>query len=320
MSTAIAPVTLAAIYRQACRLDVEAFKPGNVSCGAPAYGLEAGDFVASGLASVEPLIDESLSLGQRIEQAVACTQAQVATNTNLGIVLLCAPILMAAQCYPNLALRDAVQKVLAQTTVEDTAAVFSAIRMANPAGMGNVETHDLNALPQASLITVMASAAERDLIARQYANGFDELLNELVPQLTLLMDLGQPAEIAISEVFLWWLARYPDSHIQRKHGLHAAQQVSEQAAQCLQLCRASTERKSLHRELRQLDKRLKQARLNPGTSADFCVAAFVSYRLLRQADLCTGNTPDFCSEAKPMSAMRSLFSSSQSFQGEMQWQ
>ena len=65
----------------------------------------------------------------------------------------------------------------------------------------------------------MALAADRDLVARQYANGFREVLGEALPVLRESLNAGRPIETAIVTAYLHLLARHPDSLIARKSGL-----------------------------------------------------------------------------------------------------
>ena len=67
--------------------------------------------------------------------AVTATRAAVGQNTNLGILLLCAPLAMAAQAGG--ALRPALERVLAQADIADAEQVFRAIVLAAPGGLGD---------------------------------------------------------------------------------------------------------------------------------------------------------------------------------------
>jgi len=158
-------------YQQACLAEVEAMKPGNVHVFADGHGMLVQDFIKSAEVSATAITQPDLSLGERIYQTVTATWEAVACNTNLGIILLCAPII---QCR----LQDAEQDVWTQlpdmlkaTTVEDAKWLFKAILCASPAGLGRSEVHDVHNQAQANLLTVMEASADRDLIAQQYSNG-----------------------------------------------------------------------------------------------------------------------------------------------------
>src|SRR6185503_3228891 len=65
-----------------------------------------------------------------------------------------------------------LERVLSQTTVEDARHVYTAIRLANPGGLGSSSQQDVRAQPTLSLRQVMSIAQERDIVALQYVNGF----------------------------------------------------------------------------------------------------------------------------------------------------
>jgi triphosphoribosyl-dephospho-CoA synthase len=218
---ALSPGRLAEI---ACLLEVTARKPGNVHRFADLPGLQLADFLLSATAIVEPLDHAAaLGIGRAVYEAIAATRRVVNTNTNLGIVLLLAPL---AAVPMNVGLRDGIDEVLCATTVGDARWVYRAIRLAEPGGLGNVSEQDVKDEPTVSLREAMTLAAERDTIARQYANGFREVFDDaLAPMLRALAE-GWALEPAIISGYLHVLARHPDSLILRKHGLGVAQSIS----------------------------------------------------------------------------------------------
>jgi triphosphoribosyl-dephospho-CoA synthase len=81
----------------ACLLEVSAPKPGNVSPGRHFEDLRYEDFLAAAAAIGEPLAGAaSRSLGSTVRLAVEATTRWTRSNTNLGIVLLLAPLTRAA--------------------------------------------------------------------------------------------------------------------------------------------------------------------------------------------------------------------------------
>jgi triphosphoribosyl-dephospho-CoA synthase len=87
---------IADAFIAACRDELEAPKPGNVHVYAAGHGMTAAQFEASAAAAAGPLCAPSARVGARIRGAIEATVAAVGTNTNLGIVLLCAPLAAAA--------------------------------------------------------------------------------------------------------------------------------------------------------------------------------------------------------------------------------
>ena len=77
--------------------ELEAFKPGNVSFYANGHNMTVDDFQKSAEASVPILCEINSSLGQRILNSVCATKDVVGCNTNLGMLLLFAPLIMAAE-------------------------------------------------------------------------------------------------------------------------------------------------------------------------------------------------------------------------------
>ncbi len=265
---ALSPGRLAQL---ACVLEVLAPKPGNVQRHRDLPGLHLLDFIASALAIGEPL-DRARAegIGAAVEQAVEATRRMVSTNTNLGMVLLLAPL---AAVPAGDDLREGVASVLAATTVEDSRAVYRAIRLAQPGGMGSVPDQDVASEPTLPLVDVMTLAADRDLVARQYADGFREVFDDALPALLGSLAAGHPIETAIVAAHLTLLSRHPDSLIARKAGVEAAAEVSRRAGKLLSA--GWPDRSGSARQLDELDAWLRDPgrRLNPGTSADLVTAA-----------------------------------------------
>ncbi|MGF6415328.1 triphosphoribosyl-dephospho-CoA synthase [Paraburkholderia sp. MM5482-R1] len=275
-----------AAFLEACALDVTTPKPGNVSTQSPGHGMHAAQFLASADASLDALFARGERVGQRILDAVTRTRAAVGCNTNLGIVLLVAPLAAAldetgeapvsAQAW-----RAAVGDVLSRLDVEDARLAYRAIALANPGGLGDAPEQSVHAPPTIGLRDAMRLASERDSIARQYANGFADLFDTgLAAYFEASRPTPEPApadpgEIAMLNVFLAFLGGWPDSHIVRKHGRALAQSVTlvarEQRARWRQ-ARSAARRSASDPQLDAWDAELKAGAINPGTSADLAVA------------------------------------------------
>lgn len=278
----ISPSGVEAAYRAACRLDVAALKPGNVSEGSPGHGMTADDFHASVQASAALMADPGLGLGERILQAVAATGNRVGCNTNLGILMLCAPLVQAVfRCRGPGGLRGALHEVLHTATREDTQRVFDAILLARPGGLGKSRRHDVREPARTRLLDAMAYAAERDLIARQYVTDFTDIFETALPYLITVRAAGREWCPAATGLFLFLLARYPDSHVRRQHGSAEALRVTRIAAEAHAAFLRDPEAVALDR-LVSLDARFKADRINPGTTADLTVATLFLDRLLHE--------------------------------------
>src|SRR5207249_2622644 len=121
-------------------------------------------------AAVAPVLETAgrRGVGETILAGVRATRSVVSTNTNLGILLLLSPL---AAVSRDTDLRAGLREVLDGLTVADAAAAYEAIRLAAPGGLGKAPEQDVGDAPSRTLRQVMELAAERDLIARQYANG-----------------------------------------------------------------------------------------------------------------------------------------------------
>ena len=276
----LSPGAVAGAVLDACIEELRAPKPGNVSFASPGHGMRADDFVTSARCSAAVLGTPGLPLGERVFRSVEATRLAVGCNTNLGIVLLCAPLAHAAlEGDPERPLRDRVAEVLVSSGVEDAERVFSAIRLAAPAGLGASRRHDVRAPASASLVEVMREAEGRDRVARQYARSFEDIFDFGFASLAR----GRarwPGGDAVVALYLEFLARFKDSHIERKLGTFAAEGVRLEAKQFLEGLEASRSTEMNFEELASFDRALKGRRINPGTSADLTVATLLADNLL----------------------------------------
>jgi len=246
--------------------------PGNVSVASSGHGMDAALFIKAASASVGPLLAPGASVGDRVEDAVKAGHLATGCNTNLGIVLLCAPLASALEEQPaprsRAALRAAVARVIAGTDIDDARAVFRAIVAANPGGLGEAAEQDVRNVPTVDLRSAMQLAAGRDSIARQYANGFADVFDFGVPRFERAARISP--ERAVLETYLAYLATWPDSHVARKHGESIAAEVSLVAARFDQ---ARARGAGFDAEkLQAWDAELKSRGINPGTTADLVVA------------------------------------------------
>jgi triphosphoribosyl-dephospho-CoA synthase len=268
----------ASALRWACEVDVRAFKPGNVSIRSPGHGMRAEDFLASAEAAAPALTESGTAVGERILGAIEATRRIVSCNTNLGIVLLCAPLARASESRVG-ALSERVARVLDALSVRDAQLAYRAIRLAQPGGLGTVTQQDVRDSPSVTLLEAMRQAAERDTIARQYATGYGDIFMVGVPALQAARRTGHSSEHAALTVYLEFLSRFPDSLIVRKFGLEAASAVSAKAAELRGMLASAADLQSLTPSLAAWDGELKRAGVNPGTSADLTVASLFAARL-----------------------------------------
>jgi triphosphoribosyl-dephospho-CoA synthase len=162
--------------------------------------------------------------------------------------------------------------LLEYLTVEDSRYIYEAIRLASPGGMGEVPEQDVRSTPTLPLRELMAMAADRDLIAKQYVNGFREVFDEGVPSLLRGLQEWGNLEQSIIGLHLEMLARHPDSLIARKRGLPEAKEASRRAKDVL--AAGWPERDEGLLKFAEFDTWLRADgnKRNPGTSADLVTA------------------------------------------------
>jgi triphosphoribosyl-dephospho-CoA synthase len=212
-------------------MEVLSPKPGNVAPGQELADASIDDFLKSARA-IAPVLAAAgeRTLGETILNAVQATRRVVNHNTNLGIILLLSPL---AKVPRERSLSEGIPEVLAATTVADSRLVYEAIRMAQPAGLGESGEQDLNDEPTLNLLECMRLAAERDMIAAQYANGFQQVLTcgQDWLQAAAAINVSQPQQISWLAVRL--LAEYGDSLIARKCGQQMSDVVRKKAQELL---------------------------------------------------------------------------------------
>jgi len=261
----------------ACLLEATTPKPGNVHRGADFEDMTYYDVMSSAVA-IAPVMCRapSRSVGQTVLEAVQATRQVTSVNTNLGTILLLAPL---ASVPSDTRCVRGIAAVTANLTVVDTELVYEAIRLANPSGLGASDKHDVHEPATVDLATAMAMAADRDLVARQYADHFVTVFEEVAGRIAFLVTRGWSIIKSIIHVHLELMSRYPDSLIARKCGEARAQESSDRASIALASGPAgSTE---YEESLRDFDFWLRSDgnRRNPGTTADLIAAGiFVALR------------------------------------------
>jgi triphosphoribosyl-dephospho-CoA synthase len=271
---------LTAAAQLACLLEASAPKPGNVSPGRSFADVSYEDFLASAAAIGGPLSGAGARpLGSTIRMAVDATAAWAPSNTNLGIVLLLAPLVRAAvldaQSDNASSLRDSLRRVLDTTTVDDAREVYAAIRRAAPGGLGRADAQDVSGEPTVTLLDAMRLAAGRDSIAREYTTGFALTFETGAPALERARRDGLSWTDAVVETFLHVLAAVPDTHIARRGGEPLAVEVTREAQAVLAFGGVrSTEGRAA---IAAFDLALRSGEpgnlANPGTTADLTAAA-----------------------------------------------
>ena len=125
---------VAELFMAVCRAEVMALKPGNVHVHAAGHGMTVEDFLRSAEASAPEIARSGTPVGERILRAVRATRSVVDCNTNLGILLLCAPLARAAELPAARPLRDRLPRPLVRRSASHRPAVRDVLRsMTSPA-------------------------------------------------------------------------------------------------------------------------------------------------------------------------------------------
>ncbi len=292
----------------ACRLEAGAAKPGNVTPTSAFPEMSYRDFLASADA-VGPVMGAAVGrgVGETILRAVEATRVVARANTNLGTVLLLAPLAKGAVVTAGgsraggavgsrasrAALRDSVTGVLEDLDLEDAELAYRAIRLAAPGGMGWVGWQDVSNPPSVTLLEAMRSAAKRDTVAREYATDFDITFSTGLRLLEAALIDASSIAAATLELYLGLLSAIPDSLVARKFGAAAAREASDRAAAALEAGPGGSPERALAVEAFDVWLRGPERGWNPGTTADLVASTLFVWLLTSGsgADL-TASGPD----------------------------
>lgn len=259
----------------ACIFEAMAEKPGNVTRTKDCANLTFEQFMASTTAIGPAFAQASQSsVGGMIHQGVEHTRILVGANTNVGILLLLAPLAKAAsQGHPD-GLRAALSQVLSELGVDDARLAYGAIVRAAPQGLDEVEEGDVRSTAiDFTLREGMALAKDRDTLAGEYVTDFAVVFEMGHPGLKDYLDQGRRLSGAVVQVYLDILAQVPDTDIMRKTGRETAEHVSRMAGEVVAQGGVFTEEGRLAVQRFDALVRDGERRLNPGTTADLMAAS-----------------------------------------------
>lgn len=275
-------------------------KPGNVHRTQNFPDMVFEDFLLSGIAIGETMEKaarkgfkyksktekwDKIGLGKMILEAVRETDHWVANNTNLGIVMLLAPISVVAGMSEDETVnwdvfRDKIDQLIRSTTSEDAVNLYQAINIADAGGMG--EQDDLDVANKSSLQKLRDDNVNMFRVL-EMSSAWDKLSYELTHKMPVTFEIGYPvfqqvkSEKGINEAtvqtFLTILSRVPDTLISRKFTDAKAGEVSARAQAILEeggiLTRKGTS------IVGKFDQELIKGGLNPGTTADFTASSIM---------------------------------------------
>ncbi|MCS7095716.1 MAG: triphosphoribosyl-dephospho-CoA synthase [Candidatus Bathyarchaeota archaeon] len=299
-------IRIAQCLELAILLEVSADKPGNVNLAVGFEGTNHTHFLASAVAAAPhfkkaaeqgvavfngKLKVTEVGVGLIIRDCVADINTwQSGGNTLLGTVLLLCPMAVAAGmskvknqsgAFELSELRENLRLVTECSTPEDAVAVYEAIEIAKPGGLGkapDLDVKDPNSInriltEKISLYKVFKIASNYDRVCSEWVKNYPITFEFAYPYLMEQIKENRDPSVAITHTFLKVLSEYPDTFIARKVGLEKAKEVSTMAGEVLRYggLKTSTGRE----KLRAFDVYLRRhdSKLNPGTTADIIAAA-----------------------------------------------
>ena len=171
------------LYVESCFEELMVCKPGNHSYESRIIGMYSEKFVRVAKISSEVLTSSDLNLGEIIYLATKKCIDSVNSNYNLGIILLCAPVLKALT-EKHKSLRKGIKKILHGTNFNECNLIIRAIKYANPAGLKNYEGSSnilKNKLNNKNIIEVMKVSSTWDRISKCYVEDYSEILDFGLP-------------------------------------------------------------------------------------------------------------------------------------------
>ena len=271
-------VVLKKQIKLACDTEMKSLKPGNVHQYSKSHDMNIKDFLKSSLIISECLTKNNLDLGKKILTSVNEIQDKIKKNTNLGIILMLSPIVTVVQKEGVISKGELLKKIkylIKKQNIKNSIPIFKAIALTSPGGLGVSEKYDVNKLPKTSLYKAMEYSKKRDLIAKQYCNGFQDIFNTGVPAYKKFYNKWGKVNWALTGVYLTFLKKFNDSHITRNKGNKIATSVKKEAKKYYFFLKRNKNLTKIKKELLIFDKKLKSKEINPGTIADLTVATFL---------------------------------------------
>jgi triphosphoribosyl-dephospho-CoA synthase len=287
----------------ACVMEVLSPKPGNVSPGKPFKYLNEMTFVASAVGLAEAFGEAGAPVGKLVERAVRAAGRLVRRNANLGMILLLAPLVRAANDVLTAggpcprgrgtsaaSLHRAVELVLAGLGENDSSSIYRAVVFASPEGLGRSGVYDVEELAaldgggRVPVVEAMRAASGWDSVAREYASGYEITFGLTVPKLASLWKEGRALRSSVAQTFLFLMSEVPDTLIARKLGEEAARGAAHAAGRALALGGFFTEEGRQAAEALGVMLGDRDNLMNPGTTADLIAAGifvFMEDELLR---------------------------------------
>ena len=261
-----------------CDTEIKSLKPGNVHKYSKGHGMNIKDFLKSSLIISKCLTKNNLDLGKKILVSVNEIQNKIKKNTNLGIILMLSPIATIVQKEGVISKEELLKKIkslIKKQNIKNSIPIFKAISLTSPGGLGFSKKYDVNEPSNTNLYKAMEFAKEKDLIARQYCNGFKDIYKIGIPAYKIFYNKWGKVDWALTGVYLTFLKKFNDSHIVRNKGNKIATSIKKEAKKYYFFLKNNKSLTKIKKKLLVFDKKLKSKRINPGTTADLTVATLL---------------------------------------------
>jgi len=261
-----------------CDTEIKSLKPGNVHKYSEGHGMNLKDFLKSSLIISKCLTKNNLDLGKKILISVNEIQNKIKKNTNLGIILMLSPIATIVQEEGIISKEELLKKIkslIKKQNIKNSIPIFKAISLTSPGGLGFSKKYDVNEPPNTNLYKAMEFAKKKDLIARQYCNGFEDIYKIGIPAYKKFYNKWGKVDWALTGVYLTFLKKFNDSHIVRNKGNKIATSIKKEAKKYYFFLKRNKNLTKIKKKLLIFDKKLKSKRINPGTTADLTVATLL---------------------------------------------
>ncbi|MCZ7357744.1 MAG: triphosphoribosyl-dephospho-CoA synthase [Candidatus Methanoperedens sp.] len=279
------PTYIARCVQLAMLLEVSATpKPGNIDRDHNYTDTRFEHFLASAV-GVYPVMEKAAGsksgVGALIREAVAeSSKWQKGGNTHFGAFILLIPLVMAAgKCEDKKCLRERVEKIVRETTVEDAIEFYRAFSLARvkvkpveQLGLGDESSVDKIKAQGLTLYDLMEISCSYDMIAAEWVNGFQKTFECAASIRDKLNKCGINDAVVLT--FMELLSSSKDTFIQTKFDIKKAEEVSLRAKKIL---KRGNGMDKIMDEIHSFDDDLLKERINPGSTADLIIAGlFVS--------------------------------------------
>ncbi len=266
-------------YILSCNQELSVLKPGNLNTESNLSGMRKEKFQRAAKISSDILIKKKNSLGESIYLACENCIKELGENYNLGIILLCAPIIKVATENNFIRIeefRKKLKKTLCSIDNKDSELIIEAIKISRPAGLNNFDLKgDIlkNSTKNTSFYNLAKISQHYDRISRCYACNYKEIFEIALPYYKFQKRIFSE-KISIEKLFIKLMSNDFDSHILRKFGVNIARSVCFKSKFVNNIINNNSQ-KYFNFYLKKFDRYLKLLKINPGTCADLTVTTLL---------------------------------------------